>query len=148
MKKIMTLKRLVILALLAPIFGLSACAPGTPEAGGREVAIRYSGESLDQIGENRPAENYVYLVLNLTIENKGYSAFSTNPARFYVVINRISYDPALISYPEELKTFALPDGKKTSGKIVFEVPSTYSSFGYEPGYSAFPERINVQWVKA
>ena len=140
----MTIATTLLLAL--PFFTLS-CVPGTSSSDGRRVLIKYSGDLVDHIGEFRPAPDYIYLILSLEIENHGYSEFSTNPDRFYVNVNRISYGVALMSFPEEMKTFALSDGQRTKGKLAFEVPATVSSWGYEPGYSSFPERIKVDFFK-
>ena len=142
-------KILTIAAIMSVVFSMSvlSCVPGISSPDGRKVLIKYSGEPIDHIGESKPAPNYIYLILTLDIENHGYSEFSTNPGRFYVRVNRIAYDVALISFPEEMKTFALSDGQRIKGKLAFEVPATVSSWGYEPGYSSFPERINVEFIK-
>ena len=136
----------ILSVILLVIFLTLSCVP-SPSQGGPVVLIRYSGETVNQIGDSRPATGFIYLVLTLQIENHGYGEFSTNPDRFFVTVNRINYDIALIPFPDQMKTFGLPDGQSTKGKLAFEVPETISSWGYEPGYGAYLERINISWIK-
>jgi hypothetical protein len=143
----LTGKKIVAALSMVSLILLPACVNAASFSDGRKTIIRYSGEIVDQIGDFRPAQGYVYLILSLGIENHGYSEFSTNPGRFYVMVNRISYDIALVSFPEQMKTFGLSDGQRTKGKFAFEVPATVSNSSYEPGYAAFPERFNIEWIK-
>lgn len=142
-------KTFVVAAVLAAVLSGAtlSCAPGGAPSDSRKVVIRYSDSFVDHIGDYRPAPNYTYLIMSLEIENHGYAEFSTNPSRFFVRVNQIVYEVAMVTFPDEIKTFTLSDGQQTSGKLAFEVPATVSSFGYEPGYSSFPERINVEFVK-
>lgn len=133
--------------LLVSLISLPACTPGAPSAGGPKVVIRYSATTADHISDFKPAQGYIYLILSLDIENNGYSEFSLNPSRFYVWVNRIAYDVALVTFPDELKGFGLPDGYRTKGKLVFEVPETVSTWGFEPGYADFFGRRNIEWIK-
>lgn len=150
MRKRICNKRLLscaVASILAFLLLLPACDPETPPADGPKIIIRYSDETLNQIGEWKPAPGYVYLMLTVDIENAGYSEFSTNPQRFFVTINHITYDIALITFPGEMRGFGITDGQRMKSRLAFEVPETVSMWGYEPGYSAFPVRLNIVWRK-
>jgi hypothetical protein len=134
----------LVIMLTVPLI---ACAPGIPAADGPKIIIRHSDETLTQIGENKPEPGNVYLMLTVDIENAGYGVFSTNSERFFVTINHITYGQALITFPGEMRGFGLSSGQRQISKLAFEVPETFSMWGYEPGYSAFPERVNIEWIK-
>jgi len=124
--------------------------PSTPspsETAGR-IIIEYSSTTTQRIGEWSEAKpGYVYLVLDLHIENQGYDSFSTNPLFFYVVVNNVKYSAAFVMGLEsELKAVDLLDRGKTAGKIAFEVLPEVSSAGYQIRYEAF-RKYNIEWVK-
>jgi hypothetical protein len=150
MQKITSLKRRLNIAVIFIALSLAllpTCSPETPPPGGPKIIIRYSGETIDHIGESKPAPGYVYLMLTLDIQNTGYSEFSTNPERFFVTVNHITYDVALVTFPEEMRGFGITNGQQMKSKLAFEVPETVSMWGYEPGYTAFPARLNIEWLK-
>ena len=122
-------------------------APGLSEAA-KKIIIEYSSATKQQIGEwSKGKPGYVYLVLDLHIENQGYDSFSTNPLFFYVVVSNVKYSAAFVMGLEsELKVVDLLDGGKTAGEIAFEVPPEVSSAGYQIRCEAFRE-YNIEWVK-
>lgn len=82
----------------------------------------------------------------MTIENKGYDAFNTSPEYFSVMVSnaRFSCDTA----GSDLKTVAIPDGGKISGRLAFQVPSgtASSKVGYRLVYTG-TQVYNVWWVE-
>ena len=87
-----------------------------------------------------------FLVINISIENRGYETFNTAPERFYVMVSnaRFNFDPAL----SDLRTLDVPDRGKILGKLSFEVPSgtVSSKAGYSLGYTG-DRSYNVQWFE-
>jgi len=151
----------VCLVIVAAIIGLvaSGCVPSTPSApdqppapsvseAAKKIIIEYSSTTTQQIGEwSKAKPGYVYLVLDLHIENQGYDSFSTNPLFFYVVVSNVKYSVAFVMGLEnELGAVDLLDGGKAAGRIAFEVPSDVSSAGYQIRYEAF-RQYNIEWVK-
>ena len=123
-------------------------APSTSEATKR-IIIEYSSITTQQIGEwNKAKPGYVYLVLDLHIENQGYDSFSTNPLNFSVVVNNVEYNVAfVVGLENKLKAVDLLSGGKARGTLVFEVPTEVSSGGYQIRYKAFLTKYNIEWIK-
>ena len=141
------LLKFIAVLIMMFLLTLPACAPATPSLDGPRIIIRYSDQTLTQIGEWKPAQGNVYLMLTYDIQNVGYGDFSTNPARFFVTINHITYDQALVTFPGEMQSSGLSSGQRQKTKLAFEAPETFSMWGYEPGYTTFPDRINIEWIK-
>lgn len=147
---------MVILVAGVAVLGCVSSTPSSldqpfspsPSETARRIIIGYSSTTTQRIGEWSEAEpGYVYLVLDLHIENQGYDSFSTNPLFFYVVVNNVKYSAAFVMGLEsELKAVDLLDRGKTAGEIAFEVPPEVSSAGYQIGYEAF-RKYNIEWVK-
>lgn len=149
---------LVIVVSLAGA-GVLACVSSTPSPPGQPsapsasdttkmVTIEYSSTTTQQFGEwSKAKPGYVYLVLDLHIDNRGYDSFSTNPLYFYVVVNNVKYSVAFVmGLEDELKVVDLFSGGKTAGRIAFEVPAEVCSTGYQIRYEAFRD-YNIKWVK-
>ena len=121
----------------------------TTTADTRKVIITFSPTLLTQIGTGyypeKPDKGNIFLVLDMTIENKGYEEFNTNPNYFYVVINNIKYDYSWASsgLDNRLPTIDLLNNGKVSGQLAFEVPT--GSANFTPLYEAW-SKYNVQWV--
>jgi hypothetical protein len=91
----------------------------------------------------------VYVEVNMTITNNGYSdSFSTYPLYFSLVANNIQYTFAAPTYGlNEWNTDMIPNGGTFNGILVFEVPSTASSFtmsGQE--YTTTSTSFNIIWA--
>ena len=88
-----------------------------------------------------------FLIVDMTIENKGYDSFNTSPEYFSVVVanGEYSYDPSR----SDMETVDLPDGGKLSGKLTFQVPSGTASnrVGFSMKYSGV-RLYNVWWNEA
>jgi hypothetical protein len=124
--------------------------PSTPSASdiAKRVIIEYSSTTTQQIGEwSKAKPGYVYLVLDLHIENQGYDSFSTNPLFFYVVVSNVKYSVAFVmGLEDELEVVDVLNRGEVRGKIAFEVPAEVSNTGYQIRYEAFKE-YNIDWVK-
>ena len=114
----------------------------------KQIIIKYSALTTGQIGRNEADPGHIYLVLDLDIKNDGYDSFTTNPYYFYVIVNNVKYDPALLAWPAStLKWVDLLDGGRISGKIVFEVPEDGLSAGYQLGYESYGETYSIKWME-
>ena len=112
-----------------------------------EVVIRYSDTITRQLGMWTKADpGYVFLVLDLDIENQGYESVDANPFSCSVVINKVEYDASFITVEGELKYVKLLDGGRTTGKVLFEVPEEVINVGYQPRYETWP-KVYVVWIK-
>lgn len=87
-----------------------------------------------------------HLIINMSINNRGYDVFNTSPEHFSAVVNNMPYpfDPER----SDLKTVDVPDGSKINGMLTFRVPSGTASdrVGFEMQYSG-TRLYNVQWFK-
>jgi|GEM_PF-4082421 Predicted solute binding protein len=98
--------------------------------------------------------DYVYLVVNMTINNNGYNSFSTDPAYFFVVADNTNYTfDASGTYDRAAmedslwKTVDIPNGGTFTGTLVFQIPmsSSVSSLGYS-GYYNQSQSFNIIWA--
>ncbi len=115
-------------------------APPSPAVSGPVIVISYTPVfTLDPGSGSR-------LTLDLGIENKGYPSLDTSPANFSVLVSNLPYRCDLTA--SSLETVDLPDGGKTSGRLVFSVPAGTASsrVGFKPVYSGI-RSYNIQWVK-
>lgn len=115
----------------------------TPES---KVIVEYSGTKKDKIGSgtfaDTPDEGNVYLILDITVKNKGYDSVSTNPFNFGVIVNKQKRDAAFVTNLEnEIETVELMDGGTESGKIAFEVPEGTTE------YELVFEDYNIEYVE-
>jgi hypothetical protein len=102
----------------SPVFPAAGPEVESPDA---TIVIKYT-PSFTLLESNN------ILVINISIDNKGYSSFDTSPINFHVVINDKEY-PADVEL-SVLKTFQIPDGGKIRGKLAFKVPSDTESFSF------------------
>jgi hypothetical protein len=84
---------------------------------------------IGDVYSDTASSGYIYLVLDITIENKGYDYFNTNRFGFFVIANNIKYEPAFVfSLDNELNTLDVLNGGKLRGKIAFEIPEETSAY--------------------
>lgn len=86
------------------------------------------------------------LIVDMTIENMGYTSFNTNPGYFSAVVSNLNYSCDLAA--SDLKLVDLPYGGKFSGKLVFKVPAgtASSKVGYNLVYSGM-RPYNILWKR-
>lgn len=143
------MNRLLIVALAAiVVFSLGAeceaptASPGVPA----EIIIRYSATTARSIGFLAPEAGYIYLILDLDVENRGYESFSTGWG-FYVVVDRVKYSTAgTLLLENSLKSVDLLDGGRVSGRVSFEVPQDVLSLDWEPRYEGIWD-YNIKWIR-
>jgi hypothetical protein len=106
-----------------------------------KISFTYSGSFTNQIGigdfSDIPRLGYSYLVLNISINNQGYTSVDLYPGiDFYVVINGVKYSQALVTnLANELPAFVIIlDGGTVSGELAFEVPVRSISSNYQVTY--------------
>ncbi len=111
------------------------------------ITIQYEGVTsnslVDKYGlTDTPDAGNVWLVINMTINNKGYEEFSANPFYFSVVINNIEYSYDLETYSYgNWNTINILDGGSYTGTLVFQVPSSATSFTLQ--YERFGETYHI-----
>jgi Domain of unknown function (DUF4352) len=114
------------------------------------VTITISTQTVSSIGYSIPAPGSEYLVVNLTINDKGYSSFDVSPLDFTVTtgVETYSYDPATFSLNNSLSDVELQSGGVASGGVAFQIPidSTGYAFSYSTGLTG--SYYNVNWVSA
>jgi hypothetical protein len=103
------------------------------------IVITYSPVFTDYA-----ASGNLNLLLDMTIENKGYQSFNTSPDQFAVTVNNYTYS----TRESELPAIDLPDGGLINGKLVFQVPAVAATtrVGFQVKHSG-QTQYNVQWHK-
>ncbi|XHH10460.1 MAG: DUF4352 domain-containing protein [Candidatus Bathyarchaeia archaeon] len=117
-------------------------APPTATITIQHKDVTYSS-LVNQYGlTDTPNPGNVWLVINMTITNKGYNSFNTNPNYFTVTINNIkySYDAETFSYGN-WNTVDILDGGSFNGSLVFQVPSSTTTFTLN--YERFGVNYNI-----
>lgn len=114
----------------------------TNELPSKYILINRSAALYSSIGAyTKPAPGKVFLLLNMEIENHGYTEFSVNPLYFSIVIDGVeySYDSATYAIDERglapLDSVRIRDGGKTSGCLVFQIPQGKENSRYVIEYS-------------
>ncbi len=120
-----------------------------------EVSITYS-DAYMWVKESRS----LYLLVDMTIENRGYESFNTSPEYFTLVLGNIigqssptppiPFDGALSDKKDgaysNLRSYDLQNGGKLSGALAFQVPTEIlaSTERYRINYSGV-RSYNIQW---
>lgn len=116
----------------------SAPRQTTPAPDEKYIHIQYDGKLVNKLGYLTPDPGKVYLVEKIDIENHGYSGVDTNPYKFKVEADNIEYSLSTATYfglkdagypaLDSVTSVTLKDGGRTSGYIVFDVPSGTSRY--------------------
>jgi Domain of unknown function (DUF4352) len=96
-----------------------------------EVRVTYSSSYTNTVGGLQPSSGSTFLVVHLTMENRGYQNFTANPFRdMFVAVNgnahNVSAAYAFLSNP--FPPSNLKNTESASGDVVFEVPQGSTSF--------------------
>jgi hypothetical protein len=118
---------LLLFALLLP--GCSSGGGG----GGKEIVVTYSSHQVDSIGNlfitYTPKAGNIYLVLDITVENRGYDTFPLEPLSFALVVNGTNYKRAVINGLEnEMLLGVVKNNTSKVSALLFEVPEGTVSF--------------------
>lgn len=129
----------------------SAVTPSPTPTG--NIAISYSGLTKQSITwegssgysyDEKPNSGRVFLEVTMTVKNNGYVSFNTNPNYFYVTVDQIKYSyDASTFLLDKWETVDVLDGGTFTGTLVFQIPSTATSFGI--GYDAW-SYYNIVWT--
>ena len=86
-----------------------------------------------------PKTGYVYLLVDLEIENSEYDSLSVSGSRFSVVVDSVKYDDSFASYTlsAPLPSVKVLKGGIVRGSVAFEVPSNVSQAGYLITYESY-----------
>lgn len=124
----MKIKLITSLALVIVLLCIYASANSIPT---KYVLLNNSGELTDYIGRYTEANSgKTFLVIEMELENHGYSTVNINPNYFAVVIDKVAYpyDKATYSTKSPLDSVTLLDGGKTSGYLVFQIPEDKTKY--------------------
>jgi len=102
------------------------------------ILINRSATLYNSIGRyTKPDPGKVFLLLNMEIENHGYSEFSVNPLYFPIIIDGVEYSRDSATYALDdlgfapLDTVKLRNGGKTSGGLVYQIPEGKTQYAIE-----------------
>ncbi|HPJ83743.1 MAG TPA: DUF4352 domain-containing protein [Methanothrix sp.] len=115
------------------------------------ILINRSASLYSSIGRyTKPDPGKVFLLLNMVIENHGYSEFAVNPWYFSIIIDGVEYphDSATYAVDERglapLDSVNVRNGGSTSGCLVFQIPKGKEESLYYIEYSG-PGRYNFEF---
>ncbi len=116
---------------------------------GQVIVITYSTSTIDEYGmglsSTPPKEGYVFLLVNLHIENHGYSTFSVSNFFFTIKVNGKQYtNTSMTGANDELVGGTLHDNESTGGNLAFEVPEDTTDFEI---FYKYASSFNIQWTK-
>ena len=112
-----------------------------------KITIKFSSKMTKSIGQySQASPGKTFLIVTMTIENKGYESINTNPNYFNVVVDKIKYDYTSETYqlPDKLDIIDILNGGTITGSIAFSVPigTTQYKFSYDKAYSNY----NIEYV--
>jgi hypothetical protein len=97
-----------------------------------EIRVTYSWSYTNTIaGGGEPSEGLTFLIISLTMENRGYPSFTADPFKeMFVLAGSRSYNVSalFIFLQNPFPRATIPDGGQKSGDVLFEVPQGTSSF--------------------
>ncbi|WAM22591.1 MAG: DUF4352 domain-containing protein (plasmid) [Candidatus Methanoperedens sp.] len=114
----------------------------------QSIVITYSAKKSTTIGMYSEApQGKIFLIITMTVDNKGYNKINTNPNNFKLLANNIKYDYATESYSltGKLDSIDLLNGGTINGSLAFEVPSDLEN--YQLQYEASFRKYNVIYNK-
>lgn len=142
------MRKIILLGTLALTYALlimgSGCSPDI-RMSDSPISNSVITVTYNAVFNGETASGNLYLVVDMSIDNKGYQSFNTSPSNFSVEVGEYSYDAS----ESELPTVELPDGGHIMGKLTFQVPpqAATSRTGYRMAYSGQTHQ-NVEWVKS
>ena len=99
----------------------------------------YNAQMTNQVGFFEPNPGYVYMVVDIELENHGYSEFDVNPFYFEAVVNKVQYECTTTTFDESINTLptvTLQDGGVVSGQLVYQVLEGSKEYSIEyTGYT-------------
>ncbi len=112
-----------------------------------KITIKFSSKMTNNIGEySQASPGKRFLIVTMTIDNKGYESINTNPNYFNVVVDKIKYDYTSETYSltDKLDTIDILNGGTITGSIAFLVPTgtTQYKFSYDQPFSNY----NIEYI--
>ena len=143
-----------IVAFLLVLFAVSGIVLLLSNQPEKNIAISYSmvtKQSFVWINANgssyekQPDSGKVFLEVNMTIKNNGYSSFDTNPLYFYVVASNVTYSFDEATFLVSGETVDVLRGETFKGALIFQVPKSDNSFtlGFERPFTNY----TIVWTK-
>jgi hypothetical protein len=137
---------LLLITLLLP--GCSSGQSGTVTES-KQIVITYTAIKSDELSgtyfQNKPQAGKVYLVLDITIENRSDEPFNIDPLGFLLVAKSVQYKRAFLFEVEDaIQLGIVPISGRVEGRLVFEVPEDIGSFDMQ--YNG-DKTYNIKWVK-
>jgi hypothetical protein len=101
-----------------------------------------SGSSYDQTAD----AGKKFIVVEMTIENRGYEKFNTNPLYFSLTADHIKYSIDGGTYLlDDWETVDILNMGTFQGTVVFQVPESATSFSI--GYDSYFNTYNIVWTE-
>lgn len=137
---------LISIALLLPGCGGSK---GGDSAGGKQIVITYTATPTDKLTgyyiQATPKEGNIFMLLDMTIENRSGGPFNIDPLGFFVVAGGTDYPRAFVfELQNAIQLGVVQDNGSLTGKLLFEVPAGTSDFTMK--YQG-DKPYKIQWVK-
>lgn len=99
----------------------------------------YSAYTTNQVGIFESNPGYVYMVVDIELENHGYSEFDVNPYYFEAVVNKVQYACDAATFDTSINTLplvTLQDGGAVSGQLVYQIAEGSTEYSIEyAGYT-------------
>lgn len=113
----------------------------------RLIIIKHSSKTTSNIGQYSEASpGKIFLIVTMTIENKGYQSLNTNPNYFSVIIDNIKYSYVSETYSlsDKLDTIDILDGGTITGSIAFLIPADANK--YKLVYDQSFRNYNIEYI--
>lgn len=117
-----------------------------------EVRMSYSWTYTNTIGGGfQPPTGKTFLVVSLTVMNRGYANFTADPfSNMFVTLGATSYNVSstYIFVGDYFQPVVLKNGQSATGKVVFEVPQGTTG-PLNPGWRLSPGlTVRITWALA
>ncbi len=141
---------LILVVLFGPMLNINVSNTGPAP----EVKVSHSSRFTDTIAggsgdELRASEGETFLIISLTVENRGYSSFDADPRLdMYVVAGTASYNVSLSAQfflSGSFQPTTIQNGASARGDVVFQVPQGTSSF--QPGWRVASGQFKISFVQ-
>ncbi len=117
--------------VIASVLVLTLLHLGRQETVAPEIRMSYSTSYTNTIGGLQPSSGRTFLLIHLTVDNRGYQNFTANPFRdMYVVTNGQTYNvsAAYFFLSNPFPTSNLRNNDSANGDVAFEVPQVIAPF--------------------
>lgn len=116
---------------LAIVLFMLAAMCGSAIGDDKYILWDYSGYTTNHVGYFDADSGYTYMVIDIELENHGYSEFDVNPFYFEAVVNKVQYECDTATFDSAINTLpsvTLQDGGAISGQLVYMVPEDATQY--------------------